>query len=315
MDPKGPGRKDKTLEKDTKASRLATRGFFAIMRVIESVREMQKCSETVRLSGKKIGFVPTMGYFHEGHLSLMREARRISDFVVTSIYVDPTQFGPKEDFSKYPRDFERDHRMAEDTGVDVIFYPSNDEMYPPQYQTYVNVESVTQNLCGASRPGHFRGVTTICCKLFNIVKAHAAVFGRKDYQQLAAIKTMVADLNLDLDIIGMPTYREKDGLAMSSRNVYLSAEERKSALSLIASLKHAQRLYEGGEKRAEFIIQEAEKIIRQAPYTDIDYVKICDASSIEDLRLIDTQAVMALAVKVGKTRLIDNHVLGEAFSI
>ena len=285
------------------------------MRVIESVREMQKCSEAVRLSGKKIGFVPTMGYFHEGHLSLMREARRISDFVITSIYVNPTQFGPKEDFSKYPRDFERDHRMAREAGVDVIFYPSNDEMYPPRYQTYVNVEQVTQNLCGASRPGHFRGVTTICCKLFNIVKAHVAVFGRKDYQQLAAIKTMVADLNLDLDIVGMPTYREKDGLAMSSRNVYLSAEERKSALSLIESLKLAQRLYDGGEKRAAVIIQEVEKLINQAPSTDIDYVKICDAATLTDLHRIDTQAVIALAVKIGKTRLIDNHVLGESLNV
>jgi len=174
-----------------------------------------------------------MGYFHEGHLSLMKEARRLADEVVVSIYVNPTQFGPKEDFSKYPRDFERDARMAESVGVDVIFFPSNEDMYPAGYQTYVEVEQVTKNLCGVSRPGHFRGVTTVCCKLFNIVKPHNAVFGKKDFQQLAAIRRMVIDLNQDLEIVGMPTFREPDGLAMSTRNVYLSAEERASALSLV----------------------------------------------------------------------------------
>ncbi|MBP7766038.1 MAG: pantoate--beta-alanine ligase [Deltaproteobacteria bacterium] len=281
------------------------------MRVINSAKEMQSHSESVRLSGKRISFVPTMGYFHEGHLSLMKEARRLADEVVVSIYVNPTQFGPKEDFSKYPRDFERDARMAESVGVDVIFFPSNEDMYPAGYQTYVEVEQVTKNLCGVSRPGHFRGVTTVCCKLFNIVKPHNAVFGKKDFQQLAAIRRMVIDLNQDLEIVGMPTFREPDGLAMSSRNVYLSAEERASALSLVGSLTLAQKLYAAGERKAGVIISQAQSLISSAPFTDIDYVKICDTATLEDVEDIRGEVVMALAVKVGKTRLIDNSVLGE----
>ena len=281
------------------------------LKVIESVKAMQSHCERLRLAGKKISFVPTMGYFHEGHLSLMKEARRTADHVVVSIYVNPTQFGPKEDFSKYPRDFDRDAAMAKSVGVDVIFFPPNSEMYPEGYQTYVNVEKVTQNLCGLSRPGHFRGVTTVCCKLFNIVKPHSAIFGRKDYQQLAAIKRMVADLNMDLEIVGMPTFREPDGLAMSSRNVYLSKEERASALSLVGSLKMAQKLYAEGERNAVKIIRQAEKLITSAPFTAIDYIKICDAATLEDVLEIKGEAVMALAVKVGKTRLIDNSVLGD----
>ncbi len=282
------------------------------LKVIESVKAMQSHCERLRLAGKKISFVPTMGYFHEGHLSLMKEARRTADHVVVSIYVNPTQFGPKEDFSKYPRDFDRDAAMAKSVGVDVIFFPPNSEMYPEGYQTYVNVENVTQNLCGLSRPGHFRGVTTVCCKLFNIVKPHSAIFGRKDYQQLAAIKRMVADLNMDLEIVGMPTFREPDGLAMSSRNVYLNKEERTSALTLVGSLKMAQKLYADGERNAVKIIRQAEKIINNAPFTAIDYIKICDAATLEDVLEIKGEVVMALAVKVGKTRLIDNSVLGEA---
>ena len=281
------------------------------LQVIESVKAMQSHCERLRLAGKKISFVPTMGYFHEGHLSLMKEARRTADHVVVSIYVNPTQFGPKEDFSKYPRDFDRDAAMAKSVGVDVIFFPPNSEMYPEGYQTYVNVEKVTQNLCGLSRPGHSRGVTTVCCKLFNIVKPHSAIFGRKDYQQLAAIKRMVADLNMDLEIVGMPTFREPDGLAMSSRNVYLSKEERASALSLVGSLKMAQKLYAEGERNAVKIIRQAEKLITSAPFTAIDYIKICDAATLEDVLEIKGEAVMALAVKVGKTRLIDNSVLGD----
>lgn len=281
------------------------------MRVIESIKEMQSHCEALRLSGKRISFVPTMGYFHEGHLSLMREARMTADHVVVSIYVNPTQFGPKEDFSKYPRDFDRDAAMAKSVGVDVIFFPSNQDMYPGGYQTYVDVEQVTKNLCGMSRPGHFRGVTTICCKLFNIVKPHSAIFGKKDFQQLAAIKRMVADLNLDLEIVGLPTYREPDGLAMSSRNVYLSKEERSSALALVGALKLAQNLYAEGERNAVKIIKQAEKVIKNEPFTNIDYIKICDTATLEDVNEIKNEVVMALAVKVGKTRLIDNSVLGE----
>lgn len=280
-------------------------------RIIESVKEMQSYSENLRLAGKKISFVPTMGYFHEGHLSLMKEARKTADCVVASIYVNPTQFGPKEDFSKYPRDFERDVQMAQSVGVDVIYFPSNQEMYPDGYQTYVDVEKVTQNLCGMSRPGHFRGVTTVCCKLFNIIKPHSAIFGKKDFQQLAAINRMVADLNMDLEIIGLQTFREPDGLAMSSRNVYLNKEERSSALTLIGALRLAQKLYAEGERNAAVLIKEAETLIKSAQFTDIDYIKICDAFTLEDVNEINGEAVMALAVKVGKTRLIDNSVLGE----
>lgn len=300
------------LNKELKPLVLGREAFLmGKIRIVESIREMQSYCEALRRAGKKISFVPTMGYFHEGHLSLMKEACKQADCVVVSIYVNPTQFGPKEDFSKYPRDFERDREMAQSVGVDVIFFPSNQEMYPETYQTYVDVEQVTKNLCGMSRPGHFRGVTTICCKLFNIVKPHTAIFGKKDFQQLAAIKRMVKDLNMDLEIIGMPTFREPDGLAMSSRNVYLSKEERSSALALVGALKLAQKLYAEGERKADVMIQQAESLIKSAPFTEIDYIKICNTSTLEDVNEIKQEAVMALAVKVGKTRLIDNSVLGE----
>jgi pantoate--beta-alanine ligase len=281
------------------------------MTVIKSIKEMQTYSENLRLLGKKIAFVPTMGYFHEGHLALMKEAKKMADCVVVSIYVNPTQFGPKEDFSKYPRDFDRDLKMAESVQADVIFYPQDNEMYPVNYQTYVNVEKVTRNLCGITRPGHFRGVTTICLKLFNIVKPHFAIFGKKDFQQYTAIKQMVTDLNLDLQIIGLTTVRETDGLAMSSRNVYIKGTERLSALTLVGGLKLAQDLYASGERKAKVIIEQVSKLIKNTDYTDIDYIKICDTKTLEDIDDIKSEAVIALAVKVGATRLIDNHVFGE----
>ena len=281
------------------------------MKVINTIKEMQSYSESLRLLGKKIAFVPTMGYFHEGHLALMKEAKKMADCVVVSIYVNPTQFGPKEDLSKYPRDFDRDLKMAESVNVDVIFYPPDNEMYPANYQTYISVERVTRNLCGISRPTHFRGVTTICLKLFNIVKPHFAIFGKKDFQQYIAIKRMVTDLNLDLEIIGLATVREADGLAMSSRNVYLKGNERLSALTLIAGLKLAHNLYTAGERKAAVIIGAVEKLIKSADSTNIDYIKICDTTNLEDVEKIQSQAVIALAVKVGATRLIDNHVFGE----
>ncbi|MDD5167972.1 MAG: pantoate--beta-alanine ligase [Syntrophales bacterium] len=285
------------------------------MKIIDSVKEMQVYSESLRISGKKIIFVPTMGYFHDGHLNLMREGKKIGDELVISIFVNPTQFGPKEDLSKYPRDFDRDRGMAEGVGVDAIFYPADGQMYPGNYQTYVNVEEVTNNLCGLSRPGHFRGVTTVCCKLFNIVKPHVAVFGKKDFQQLITIKTMVRDLNMDLEILAMPTTREQDGLAMSSRNIYLKADERISALSLSRSLKMAKQMYEDGERNAEKIIREVESLISKHPYTQIDYVKICDAETMKDVIRLDGESVIALAVRIGKARLIDNYVFGEPLEI
>jgi pantoate--beta-alanine ligase len=285
------------------------------MKIIKSVKKMQSYSESLRLQGKRIAFVPTMGYFHEGHLALMRKAKKMADCVVVSIYVNPAQFGPKEDFSRYPRNLKRDLEMAESVNVDVIFYPPDDEIYPVDYQTYVDVEKVTQNLCGMSRPGHFRGVTTICLKLFNIVKPRIAIFGKKDFQQYISIKRMVDDLNLDLQILGLPTVREADGLAMSSRNKYLKEDERMSALTLSASIKLAQKLYSGGERKASVIINEVKKLIKKADYTDIDYVKICETNTLSDVDEIKSQSVIALAVKVGKTRLIDNHVFGEKLKI
>lgn len=285
------------------------------MRIIESVRDMQAHVNALREEGRRIAFVPTMGYFHEGHLDLMREARRRADCVVVSIYVNPTQFGPQEDLAKYPRDFERDRTLAEDVGVDVIFFPSDGEMYPPGYQTAVEVEGVTRNLCGKSRPGHFRGVTTVCAKLFNIVKPHITVFGKKDFQQLTTIRRMVTDLNLDLEVVGMPTTREADGLAMSSRNVYLNEAERRSALCLSRSLKMAEALFQKGEQDAEHVLQLVQSFITSYPHTEIDYVQICDVDTLQDVAVISGRAVLAMAVRVGNTRLIDNHVFGEVLNI
>jgi pantoate--beta-alanine ligase len=245
----------------------------------------------------------------------MREGRQRGDCLAISIYVNPTQFGPSEDFEKYPRDFERDSSLADGVGVDVIFYPEDKEMYPELYQTYVNVENVTENLCGLSRAGHFRGVTTVCAKLFNIVKPHYAIFGNKDFQQLIAIKRMVLDLNMDLEVIGMPIVREADGLAMSSRNVYLRMEEREAALSLSRSLKIAKDMYDRGERDVTAILGQVRKYIEGHPYTNIDYAKICDTTTLKDVLRIEGESVLALAVKINKTRLIDNYVFGNQLDI
>lgn len=316
LDPKGLGRKENSEENASLSSKKDERLFLLRkMEVIKSIKKMQYLSDSLRKEGKKIAFVPTMGYFHEGHLHLMKEAKKMADHVVVSIYVNPTQFGPKEDFSRYPRDLERDLKMAERVSVEVIFYPQDKEMYPAGYQTYVDVEKVTRNLCGMSRTGHFRGVTTVCNKLFNIVKPHIAVFGKKDFQQFITVKRMVDDLNMDLKVIGLPTVRESDGLAMSSRNKYLKRNERQSALSLVRSLKLAQKLYSGGERKASVIINAAKKMIKKSPDTTIDYIQICDTKTLKDVHQIKRQAVMALAVKVGTTRLIDNHVFGEELKI
>ena len=285
------------------------------MKIVKSVKEMQEFSESLRNSGNRISFVPTMGYFHRGHLSLMEEGKKLGDCLVISIYVNPTQFGPGEDLEKYPRDFKKDRKLSEDVGVDAIFYPPDSEMYPEQYQTFVDVEGVTNNLCGLSRPGHFRGVTTICAKLFNIVKPHVTIFGKKDFQQLVTIKRMTADLNMDLEVVGMPTVREADGLAMSSRNIYLKEEERESALSLSRSLKLAKKLYDKKERNAGKIIEEAKKSIEGHPYTNIDYIKICDTTTMEDIEHLEREAIIALAVRVGVVRLIDNYVFGESLSL
>jgi len=279
------------------------------MKIITTVREMQTEAKKLRQAGKIIGFVPTMGYLHEGHLSLIRIARKRADVVVISIFVNPTQFGPNEDLDKYPRDIKRDEKLASETGVDIIFYPSNEEMYPERYLTYVTVEKITETLCGASRPGHFRGVTTICTKLFNIVKPHFAVFGEKDYQQAVVIKQMVRDLNLDMEIITGPIIRESDGLAMSSRNAYLSPEERQDALILNRSLKFAEEMVLKGEKRAEVIGKTVREMIEEKKSTGVDYVSVVDPDTLAPLKKIENRALIAVAVFVGDTRLIDNRIV------
>ena len=279
------------------------------MRTVTKIKEMQAFSDKIRGTGKTIALVPTMGFLHPGHLSLMEEGKQRGGILVISIFVNPTQFGKGEDYQDYPRDMEKDQKLAEEVGVDVIFAPAVKEMYPSGHQTYVTVEEVTKNLCGISRPTHFRGVTTVVCKLFTIVKPHVAIFGEKDFQQLVTIRQMTSDLNLDVEVVGMPIYREEDGLAMSSRNKYLNPNERKAALCLFNSLKKASALFEQGERNAGEIVREVEKIIEAEKLAQIDYVKICDAKTIEDIEQIDRKAVLALAVKIGKTRLIDNVVL------
>ncbi len=270
---------------------------------------MHQASEALRREGKTIGFVPTMGYLHEGHLALVRKARELADVAVVSIFVNPTQFGPKEDFSRYPRDFERDRALLEKERTDIIYYPEVTEMYPEGYSTYVEVRQLGDHLCGLQREGHFIGVATVVAKLFNAVKPHYAVFGQKDYQQLAIIRRMARDLNMDLEVIGYPTVREEGGLAMSSRNTYLSAEEREKALLINRSMKRLEEMVRGGERRASVLKDEARRMLGEKDGIDIDYISICNTETLDDLEQIDRRALLAVAVRVGKTRLIDNTIL------
>ncbi|MCL0082216.1 pantoate--beta-alanine ligase [Dehalococcoidia bacterium] len=257
-----------------------------------------------------VGFVPTMGYLHEGHLSLVRRARGENRSVAVSIFVNPTQFGPQEDFETYPRDTERDLTLLRGEGADVVFLPEAEEMYPADFNSWVLVEGMTEMLEGASRPGHFRGVATIVAKLLNIVQPNRAYFGQKDAQQALVIKKMVADLNMNPQIIVAPTVREPDGLAMSSRNIYLNPEERQAALVLWKSLSLAQQLRSGGEKSADRIRRQMIALIEGEPGARIDYVSIADPGSLRELDEIDSPALVSLAVWIGKTRLIDNVILG-----
>ncbi len=279
------------------------------MRVVESVSEMRRISENIRREGKKIAFVPTMGFFHEGHLSLMEYGKKHADVLVISIFVNPIQFGEGEDFQEYPRDLTRDCELAEKVGVGVVFTPSVPEMYPRGFQTYVTVEFLSRPLCGAFRPGHFRGVTTVVAKLFNIVKPHLAIFGEKDFQQWVIIRRMVQDLGFDIEVVALPTVREHDGLAMSSRNTYLTREERNSALSLCQSLDMAKDMVSFGERNTSKMAEQIKNFILSKPYTKIDYVTICDPDTLEDVTILADKALLALAVRVGRTRLIDNTVL------
>jgi pantoate--beta-alanine ligase len=279
------------------------------MRIIERVSEMQQQAEAWRREGRRIALVPTMGYLHEGHLTLMREARNHAEQVVVSIFVNPTQFGPGEDFERYPRDTPRDVLLAREVGVTVVFAPSVKEMYPDSYQTFVEVVEVTRPLCGRSRPVHFRGVTTVVAKLFNIVRPHAAVFGEKDFQQLTVIRRMVRDLNMDVRVIGHPIVRESDGLAMSSRNAYLTPSQREVALNLSRALAEAEQRVKGGEKRGPVILGQVREKLTSTGELRIDYAQLCDPETMEDVMEIRGPTLLALAAFVGSTRLIDNRVL------
>ncbi len=279
------------------------------MKIITSVSEMQQWSAAVRAGGETISFVPTMGFLHRGHLSLLEEGRKRGDKLVLSIFVNPTQFGQGEDFEDYPRDLKQDSLLAEQAGVDVIFAPEAKGMYPSGYATYIDVEGITDTLCGASRPGHFRGVCTVVTKLLNIVQPHNAVFGNKDFQQLAVIRRMTLDLNLPVEIIGMPIFREADGLAMSSRNVYLNSDQRHQALVLSQSLQRAREMAAAGQTECAAIINQLSETIEQQPDARVDYIQICHQLSLEDQVKVDADSVLLLAVFVGQTRLIDNGFL------
>ena len=279
--------------------------------IIETVKELREYLAGQRAAGKTVGFVPTMGFLHEGHLSLIREAKAENDVVVVSDFVNPTQFGPNEDFESYPRNIEQDTELALSAGADVIFYPSVSEMYPPESSTYVEVEgNITRVLCGASRPTHFRGVTTVVNKLFNIVEPDKAYFGQKDAQQVAVLTKMVKDLHMDIELIICPIVREPDGLAMSSRNTYLSAEERKQAVILNQALKKAKNAFANGEKDVVKLTEIITDKITEMPLAVIDYVSILDFPSLKPIITIEKDALGAVAVKFGKTRLIDNEILG-----
>jgi pantoate--beta-alanine ligase len=279
------------------------------MKIINTAGVMQQYALKQRAAGKTIAFVPTMGFLHDGHLSLLKEGRKRGDLLVLSIFVNPTQFGEGEDLDGYPRDHERDCRLAQEVGVDVVYLPTPEQMYPENYLTYVNVDGITQGLCGASRPGHFRGVTTVVTKLFNLVQPHVACFGAKDFQQLAVIRRMVLDLNMPIEIVGMPIFREADGLAMSSRNVYLSDVERAQALVLSQALKAGRELVAAGETDSALVLKRIREQIEQQPLARIDYARICNDLSLEDQEQIDKDAVLLLAVYIGKTRLLDNGYL------
>ncbi|MDI6735910.1 MAG: pantoate--beta-alanine ligase [bacterium] len=279
------------------------------MKIITQIRQMQAESNKLRHQGKKIGFVPTMGALHEGHLSLIRQARLENDVVVMSIFVNPIQFGPEEDYQTYPRDFSRDEELAKDGGVEIIFYPAVEEMYPQELLTFVNVERLTDGLCGKFRPDHFRGVTTVVAKLFNIVKPHRTYFGQKDYQQAVVIKHMIEDLNFDIELVIVPIVRDSDGLALSSRNTYLSQKERASALVLSKSLQQAKELLDSGERHSKNVISRMNDLIKGEKLARVQYIEIVDSQTLEPVEIVEKEVLIALAVIIGKTRLIDNMVL------
>jgi pantoate--beta-alanine ligase len=275
----------------------------AVAKTIDEIRTLVK---QARSQGKTIGFVPTMGALHAGHVSLIEAAKKQTDFVVVSIFVNPTQFGPNEDFDKYPRTFDSDIEICQKAGVETVFAPSVQEMYSTEQLTWVNIGKLADVLCGASRPGHFRGVATVCAKLFNIVKPDVAFFGQKDAQQAIIIKRMVADLNMPLEIVVCPTVREPNGLAMSSRNKYLSQEQRQDTAAIYASLQKAEQLIRAGEKNSKNIIAAMHQILRRTGSIQTEYVHIVDAATLADMQVVRGQVLIAVAVRIGPARLIDN---------
>jgi pantoate--beta-alanine ligase len=279
------------------------------MQIITGISEMQMKAESLRKQGRTIGFVPTMGFLHEGHLSLMRRARRESDILVVSIFVNPTQFGPNEDLDRYPRDEEGDRKKCESANVDILFMPVVAEMYPEKPSVFVTVEGLSDILEGAIRPGHFRGVATVVAKLFHAVNPHKAFFGQKDYQQCAVIKRLVKGLNMDVEIVVLPTVREQDGLAMSSRNSYLSADERRSATRIFRALSVAERLVSSGVKEPEKLKNKMQAVLQEEKAIEIEYVEIVDPESLLPLTGDADRMVMLVAVRLGRTRLIDNFLV------
>jgi pantoate--beta-alanine ligase len=276
------------------------------MITIETVAGMKAAEAGWRAAGRSVGLVPTMGFLHEGHLSLVREARKRADIVVVSIFVNPAQFGPREDFARYPRDLDRDRALLEAEGVDVLFHPSAAEMYPPGYRTYVEVHGLQEGLCGRSRPGHFRGVATVVLKLFNIVRPDAAFFGAKDAQQALILAKMASDLDLGVEVVTCPIVREPDGLAMSSRNAYLNPAERRAALLLSKSLRRAEQAILAGERDAAKVLAGIRFIIEAEPLARVDYVEAVDPAGLVPVGEIRGEVLIALAVFIGSTRLIDN---------
>ena len=276
------------------------------MKVIETIAEMRQIRKQL---AEPVGFVPTMGYLHEGHLFLVRQTRADNPSVIVSIFVNPSQFGPQEDFKNYPRDTDRDLAMLEKENTDIVFMPSVDEMYPPGFDSWVEVGNITKKLEGASRPGHFRGVATVVASLFNIVQPNRAYFGQKDAQQVMVINKLVADLDMNVKIVTLPTLREADGLAMSSRNSYLDSEQRQAATILYEALQLAKRLYDTGERDAEQIRQKIEAHIHKQPLVNIEYISLTDTGTLDEFKRIEPPALVSLAVRIGNTRLIDNIVL------
>ncbi len=279
------------------------------MKVVKTIREVREYVKQWKKNGDSVGFVPTMGYLHEGHGSLISKAREQNDRVVVSIFVNPMQFGPTEDLESYPRDLEKDSRYCESLGTDLIFHPEASEMYHDDFSSYVDMSVLTEELCGLSRPVHFRGVCTVVNKLFNIVQPDRAYFGEKDAQQLAIIRHMVQDLNMDIEIVGCPIVREKDGLAKSSRNTYLSVEERKAALILSQTIQLANQMIAQGEKDADVLIEKMKENIAKEPLAKIDYVKAVNGITMQQQKEIKAPMLIAMAVYIGKTRLIDNTIL------